>query len=115
MTISVFIVSNSAPSEIDNTDQNSCGQGVINYYFSPPLTSLNFTGTNQQTGINGGIQIWNFLVSIVGACIVLAVDPSGSPLVGMLCSNIGIAITSAMLEKNGADAAAHVWRFSSCS
>jgi len=76
-----------------------CGQGVISYYFSPLLTSLNVTGTNQQTGINGGMQIWNFLVSIAGA---LLADRIGRrplwmlSLVAMICSNIGITITSAV-------------------
>jgi MFS family permease len=35
-----------------------CGQGIISYYFSPILTQVGITGTNRQTGINGGMQIW---------------------------------------------------------
>ena len=35
-----------------------CGQGIISYYFSPILTQVGIAGTNQQTGINGGMQIW---------------------------------------------------------
>ncbi|KAE9369065.1 MFS general substrate transporter [Stipitochalara longipes BDJ] len=88
-----------------------CGQGVISYYFSPLLTSLNVTGTNQQTGINGGMQIWNFLVSIAGACLADRIGRRSLwliSLVAMICSNIGITITSAVFDKNGADAAVYM-------
>lgn len=80
-----------------------CGQGVITYYFSPLLTNLNITGTNQQTGINGGLQIWNFLISIIGA--LLADRIGRRPLwmlsmIAMICSNIGITVTSAVHAKS---------------
>lgn len=60
------------------------------------------TGTNQQTGINGGMQIWNFLVSISGA--LLADRIGRRPLwmlsiIAMICSNIGITVTSAVHAK----------------
>jgi MFS family permease len=77
-----------------------CGQGVISYYFSPLLTSIHITGTNQQTGINGGMQIWNFLISILGACLADWIGRRSLwlvSLVAMICSNIGITITSAVL------------------
>jgi MFS family permease len=83
---------------------NRCGQGVISYYFSPLLTSLNVTATNQQTGINGGMQIWNFIISIAGA--LLADRIGRRPLwmlsiIAMICSNIGITITSAVFAHTG--------------
>lgn len=83
---------------------------MITYYFSPLLTSLKVTGTNQQTGINGGMQIWNFIVSIAGALLADRIGRRALwmvSLIGMICSNIGITITSAVFDKNGGDAAAY--------
>lgn len=102
LTISVFVMCLWYANPFDEilcTDVCRCGQGVISYYFSPLLTSLNVTGTNQQTGINGGMQIWNFLVSIGGA--LLADRIGRRPLwmlsiIAMICSNIGITVTSAV-------------------
>lgn len=88
-----------------------CGQGVISYYFSPVLKSIGITGSNQITGINGGLQIWNFLVSIAGACLA---DKIGRrplwmiSLVGMICANIGITIVSAVYDKNGSKGTAYM-------
>ncbi|EXJ79493.1 hypothetical protein A1O1_08757 [Capronia coronata CBS 617.96] len=45
---------------------NWCGQSVISYYYSVVLTQVGITTTTQQTGINGGLQIFNFLCSISG-------------------------------------------------
>lgn len=84
---------------------------MISYYFSPLLTSLNVTGTNKQTGINGGMQIWNFLVSIFGAWCADRIGRRAlwmTSLIGMICANIGITITSAVFEKTGANAAAYM-------
>lgn len=82
-----------------STDTIRCGQGVISYYFSPLLTSLDVTGTNQQTGINGGMQVWNFIVSIAGALLADRIGRRSLwmvSLVAMICSNIGITVTSAV-------------------
>lgn len=46
-----------------------CGQNIITYYFSSILNSINITGTTQQTGINGGLNIVNFTSSVVGAIL----------------------------------------------
>jgi MFS family permease len=86
-----------------------CGQGVISYYFSPLLTSLHITGTNQQTGINGGMQICNFLISILGACLADRIGRRSLwlvSLIAMICSNIGITITSAVFAHNDTNNAA---------
>jgi len=86
-----------------------CGQGVISYYFSPLLTSLHVTGTNQQTGINGGMQIWNFLISILGACLADRIGRRSLwlvSLIAMICSNIGITIASAVFAHNDTNNAA---------
>ncbi|KPI45215.1 Lactose permease [Cyphellophora attinorum] len=46
-----------------------CMQNVITYYFSPILNTIGITGTTQQTGINGGINIVCLLSAILGASI----------------------------------------------
>jgi MFS family permease len=45
------------------------GQSVISYYFSPILKSIGVTSTSHQTGINGGMQIWNLIWAIAGAAL----------------------------------------------
>ncbi|KAL1847487.1 hypothetical protein Plec18170_008600 [Paecilomyces lecythidis] len=86
------------------------GQGVISYYFSPILTSIGITSTTQQTGINGGLQIWNLLWSIAGA--LLADRIGRRPLwltsfIGMIFANIPLTIASAMYDKHRSNRAAY--------
>ena len=57
------------------------------------------------------MQIWNFLVSIAGACLADLIGRRSlwlTSLAAMICSNIGIAITSAVFDKSGADAATYM-------
>lgn len=57
------------------------------------------------------MQIWNFLVSIAGALLADRIGRRSLwmvSLIGMICSNIGITITSAVFEKNGNNAAAYM-------
>ncbi|KAL4968326.1 general substrate transporter [Aspergillus stella-maris] len=83
------------------------GQGVISYYFSPILSSIGITSTTQQTGINGGLQIWNLLSSIAG---VLLADRVGrrnlwlGSFIGMICANVPLTISSAMYTDHGSKA-----------
>lgn len=85
------------------------GQGVIAYYFSPILKSIGISNTNQITGINGGLQIWNLLCSVIG---VLLAERMGrrklwlTSFFGMMLANVPFTIASAMYAKNGSDAAA---------
>ena len=87
-----------------------CGQGVISYYFSPILTSIGITSTNQQTGINGGMQIWNLVCSLVGAFLV---DKLGRrtlwlvSFIGMILANVPLTIASAMYTRKGSQPAAY--------
>lgn len=86
------------------------GQGVISYYFSPILDSIGITRTDQQTGINGGMSVWNLLCSLAGA--FLADRIGRRPLwlisfVGMICANVPLTISSAMYKNHGSDAAAY--------
>lgn len=86
------------------------GQGVISYYFSPILDSIGITSTEQQTGINGGMSIWNFLCSLVGA---LLADRLGRrklwliSFIGMIMANVPLTISSAMYTNHGTQAAAY--------
>jgi len=87
------------------------GQGVISYYFSPILDSVGITDTASQTGINGGLQIWNFLCSIVG--VILASKIGRRPLwllsyIGMICANVPLTVASAMFAKHDSKPAAYV-------
>lgn len=86
------------------------GQGVISYYFSPILDSIGITSTNQQTGINGGMQIWNLICSLIGA--YLAESIGRRPLwlasfIGMICANVPLTISSAQYSKTGSKGAAY--------
>lgn len=79
------------------------GQGVISYYFSPILRSIGITSTNSQTGINGGLQIWNLLCALVGA---LLADRIGrrklwlSSFIGMIACNVPLTVASARYAKS---------------
>lgn len=85
------------------------GQGVISYYFSPILTSIGIVTTNDQTGINGGMAIWNLLCAILGAALV---DRLGrrklwlASFIGMIAANVPLTIASAIYAQNGSQAAA---------
>lgn len=86
------------------------GQGIITYYFAQMLDSVGITSTNAQTGINGGMSIWNLLWTIFG--IVLADKIGRRPLwlisfVGMIFANVPLTIASAMYKKHGSDSAAY--------
>lgn len=86
------------------------GQGVISYYFSPILTSVGITGTTKQTGINGGMAIWNLICSVTGAFLA---DNIGrrklwlTSFIGMIFANIPLTITSAVYANHGSQAAAY--------
>jgi hypothetical protein len=38
---------------------NWVGNGIISYYLAPILKQIGVTSTNQQAGLNLGLQIWN--------------------------------------------------------
>jgi MFS family permease len=86
-----------------------CGQGVISYYFSPILTSVGITSPTQQTGINGGMQIWNLLCSITGALLADRIGRRAlwlSSFSGMILFNVPLTITSAIYARRGTKSAA---------
>ncbi|TVY14531.1 Lactose permease, partial [Lachnellula arida] len=86
------------------------GQGVISYYFSPILTSIGIRSTDAQTGINGGMQIWNLLCALAGAFLV---DRLGrrtlwlASFAGMVLANVPLTAASAVYADRGSKAAAY--------
>lgn len=86
------------------------GQGVISYYFSPILDSVGITDTTQQTGINGGMAIWNLICAATGAFLADRIGRRRlwlASFIGMILANIPVTITSAIYAKNGSQAAAY--------
>jgi hypothetical protein len=86
------------------------GQGVISYYFSPILTSVGITSTPQQTGINGGLQIWNLLFALTGAVLADQVGRRTlwlTSFIGMIIANIPLTISSAMYAQHGSKGASY--------
>jgi MFS family permease len=47
----------------------SAGNGIISYYFAPVLSTVGISNPAQQQLINGGLQIYNWLLSIAGAIV----------------------------------------------
>ncbi|KAH7028757.1 general substrate transporter [Microdochium trichocladiopsis] len=81
-----------------------CGQNIITYYFSSILNSVGITGTTQQTGINGGLNIVNFCSSIAGAILV---DRTGrrtlwmSSFIGMIIIFVPFIALNAVYVQTG--------------
>lgn len=44
-----------------------CGNGLISYYLVPVLETIGVTDRTEQAGLNGGLQIWNFIVALWAA------------------------------------------------
>jgi MFS family permease len=45
-------------------------RGVVSYYLTLILDTIGITSVTEQTLINGFLQLWNLIMSIVGACLV---------------------------------------------
>ncbi|KAH8660091.1 general substrate transporter [Xylariales sp. PMI_506] len=80
-----------------------CGQNIITFYFSSILTNVGVKGTTQQTGINGGLNILNFIASMLGATLV---DKTGrrklwmSSFIGMIVIFVPFIALNAAYAKN---------------
>ncbi|WWC98969.1 hypothetical protein V866_005863 [Kwoniella sp. B9012] len=46
------------------------GNGVVQYYLVPVLKTVGVTRPAQTTGVNGGLAIWNWFISMSGASLV---------------------------------------------
>lgn len=44
--------------------------GVVSYYLTMILNTIGITSVTEQTLINGFLQLWNLIMSVVGACLV---------------------------------------------
>ncbi|KAF9875375.1 hexose transporter protein [Colletotrichum karsti] len=83
---------------------NWVGNGIITYYLSTILNTIGIRSTEQQAGLNLGLQIWNLILSTSAA---LSVDRVGRrPLwltstVGMLLSFIVVMGLSAAYDTQG--------------
>lgn len=43
------------------------GNGLVSYYLVPVLETIGITASGEQAGLNGGLQIWNLIVSVWAA------------------------------------------------
>jgi MFS family permease len=87
------------------------GQSVISYYFSPILDNIGVTSTTQQTGINGGMQIWNLIWAIAGAVLADRVGRRTLWLTSFFCmilANVPLTICSAIYDQHGSKPAAYL-------
>ncbi|KAJ5371804.1 Major facilitator superfamily domain general substrate transporter [Penicillium concentricum] len=48
----------------------ACADGVVSYYLTLILDTIGVTSSTDQTLINGFLQLWNLIMSVVGACLV---------------------------------------------
>lgn len=78
------------------------------FLFFHLYTKRTATLTRHRTGINGGLQIWNLLVSILGVCLT---DHLGRrplwllSLISMMLSNIALTVATARYDATQAPAA----------
>lgn len=79
------------------------GQSVISYYFSPVLDDIGVISTTQQTGTNGGMQIWNLIWAIAGAVLADRVSRRTLWLASFFCmilANVPLNICSAIYDQH---------------
>lgn len=80
------------------------GNGVVSYYLPEVLSSVGVTATRTQAAFNGGLAVFNLIVSTSAA--LMSEKLGRRPLfitsaVGMLCSFIVITALSATFAKTG--------------
>lgn len=80
------------------------GNGIVSYYFAKILNTIGITSPDQQAGINGGLQIWNWVIAMAAA---LATERLGRRVLylggglGMLVCFVGVTICSAIYAQKG--------------
>ncbi|GAA6047417.1 hypothetical protein JCM3770_001294 [Rhodotorula araucariae] len=88
--------------------QSLSGQAIITFYYTSILKLVGMTDTRQVTGINGGLQVLNWLASLLGVYLVPRVPRRNlliSAWVGVLCSNIWLICASALYARNSSKSA----------
>ncbi|TKA51187.1 hypothetical protein B0A53_05651 [Rhodotorula sp. CCFEE 5036] len=80
------------------------GNGIISYYLVPILQSVGITSTVQQQGLNGGLQIFNLFVSVIGVIYIQRVPRRtlwlGSTIAMLVLYSMFTA-ASAVFDKTG--------------
>lgn len=69
------------------------GNGVAQYYLVPVLKTVGVTRPAQTTGVNGGLAIWNWFISMSGASLVERFGRRPlflTSIIGMFCSFVMI-------------------------
>lgn len=80
------------------------GNGIISYYLVDILKSVGITSPTQQTGYNGGLQIFNLFAAVFGSMMVERAGRRKMWLIsacGMLVSYIIITACSAAYTEKG--------------
>ncbi|CAE6352053.1 unnamed protein product [Rhizoctonia solani] len=78
------------------------GVGILSYYLAPVLALVGITNPRQQGALNGGLAIWNWILSILGS---MAVDRVGRrPIwlfatLGMMVSYVIVTALSATFDR----------------
>ncbi|WWD20487.1 hypothetical protein CI109_104963 [Kwoniella shandongensis] len=65
------------------------GNGVVQYYLVPVLKTVGVSKPAQTTGVNGGLAIWNWFISMAGAGLVERFGRRPlflTSIIGMFCS-----------------------------
>ena len=65
-----WMVRSTCKSSEQGMHANAIPSGVVSYYLTLILKTIGFTSVTEQTLINGFLQLWNLIMSIVGACLV---------------------------------------------
>ncbi|OCF40544.1 sugar transporter [Kwoniella heveanensis CBS 569] len=69
------------------------GNGVVQYYLVPVLKTVGINKAPQTAGVNGGLAVWNWFVSMTGASLVERFGRRPlflTSIIGMFCSFIMI-------------------------
>ncbi|GAA5835807.1 hypothetical protein JCM3766R1_005853 [Sporobolomyces carnicolor] len=84
------------------------GQAIITFYYTSILSLVGITQTQQVVGINGGLQIFNWICSLYGTYLVPRVPRRKllmSAWVGVLFSNVWVVVASARYAEHHTKAA----------
>ncbi|GAA5893444.1 hypothetical protein JCM8208_000802 [Rhodotorula glutinis] len=80
------------------------GQAIITFYYTSILSLVGLTDTQRVTGINGGLQIFNWMAALLGVWLVPRVPRRKllmTAWVGVLVSNVWLIVASALYAQTG--------------